>query len=494
MNRILTLCILSILVTSLHAIQSGQERFFIIIDAGSTGNRLHIHNYTWASPDSPLPTIWPSRNEKKKGGLSTFAANPNGAAEKMRDLLDWARTQLPDEEIRKSTPIHLQATAGLRSVTPQEAEAILNVVRDVFEESEFIFKRSWANIITGADEGINGWLATNYLLGAFEPSTDVQTHGVVEMGGASMQITFSPRGTISGKAKQHITNLVVADRGYYIYTYSFLNYGLQAAQKLYKQILIDEIEDGNPCYPVGYKMTSTGNFDLCLTKMTKVVDRSKQCDYESCSFNGIYQPVINEEPFLAIENFFYTSKFFKLDAGRLTEGDVTTTGNELVPLLKQAGRDYCDDPWAQIVRDHPHEDNSSLAYYCFAAAYEVAVLEHGFQFSEKCNIRPAKDIRGKGIEWELGATLRAIMQSDKHVSMVTSIQTDVNLKDDLFILSSGTCESLSCRFLSLVCIGGIIFAIWYFMIRSPRSPLNRGYKMLTANINPTSQSSFFSRV
>ena len=74
-HRSFSLVILSILAlislrnsaVECSSIVYGEERFFIIIDAGSTGNRLHIHNYTWPSKDSHLPVIWPSRNSKKKG-------------------------------------------------------------------------------------------------------------------------------------------------------------------------------------------------------------------------------------------------------------------------------------------------------------------------------------------------------------------------------------------------------------------------------------------
>ena len=209
----------------------------------------------------------------------------------------------------------LQATAGLRSVTPGEASAILEVVRNELEVSGFLFERGWARIISGEQEGINGWMAVNYLLGVFDTHGDAQapappSTGVVEMGGSSMQITFAPRSPTPEDRKQ-LSEVRVAGSSYWLYTHSFLQYGLQAAEKLYQRLAIQEIEErGNPCYPKAFRHSSIGDFDHCTNLLASVVDKSIKCPAASCSFNGVYQPKIADEHFLAIENFYYTAKFF----------------------------------------------------------------------------------------------------------------------------------------------------------------------------------------
>lgn len=213
----------------------------------------------------------------------------------------------------------LQATAGLRSVTPAEANAILEVVRDDLSASGFLFERHWARIISGEQEGINGWMAVNYLLGTFDKSAEKDgspptSTGVVEMGGSSMQITFAPSSP-SDDDRRQLDVIDIAGHKYYLYTHSFLQYGLQAAEKLYQRLAISDIEEnGNPCYPRSFRHSSTGNFEQCTDLLNRVVDKSIKCSTNSCSFNGVYQPQIEDEQFLAIENFYYTAKFFGTEA------------------------------------------------------------------------------------------------------------------------------------------------------------------------------------
>ena len=476
---------LSLLPTACTASSSssGDERYLIMIDGGSTGSRVYIHRYTWPlladGSRAPLPVIEPAKSAPLRPGLSSFAARPENATQQVAGLLAVAREHIP-QRLWTSTPIHLQATAGLRSLTAAQASAVLRVVREALRASEFLFKDEWALIISGEQEGINGWLATNYLLGAFDPSTPTEAHGVVEMGGASMQITFAPLSTagLSPSARARLAHLTLASRDYFLYTHSYLAYGLQAAQKLYQQLMMEQIEDeGNPCYPVGWRHSSTGNFARCFELMAKVVDTKKECETEPCAFNGVWQPQIAGEPFLAIENFFYTSRFFSREEGVVKRG-VVATGNLLVRTLKERGVDYCDDPWSQILQDHRAaldagtEAESSLSYYCFAAAYEAAVLEVGFGFVDRSNIRPARTVDGKAIDWELGATLIELMRHEG---------VDVMQNPHVTAWSVGlwgACSSWTCRSSALLLALVLMAAACTCARALRRDPMQRGYSML----------------
>jgi hypothetical protein len=50
---------------------------------------------------------------------------------------------------RAQTKVFLQATAGLRSVTPEQAEVVLDIVRNFLQHSGFKFEPQWARIIDG---------------------------------------------------------------------------------------------------------------------------------------------------------------------------------------------------------------------------------------------------------------------------------------------------------------------------------------------------------
>lgn len=65
----------------------------------------------------------------------------------------------------KDTPLVLKATAGLRLLRPDQADNLLNAVRDVFLVSGFAVKDDAVEIMDGVDEGIFSWFTVNFLLG-----------------------------------------------------------------------------------------------------------------------------------------------------------------------------------------------------------------------------------------------------------------------------------------------------------------------------------------
>jgi Golgi nucleoside diphosphatase len=235
------------------------------------------------------------------------------------------------------------------------------------------------------------------------------------MGGSSMQITYAPH-TVAEKDKKYLFRQDIAGKTYYLYTHSFLQYGLQAAERLFQRVAMDLIEEkGNPCFPAKYKHSSTGSFNLCHEWIGNlVVDKAQPCPTSTCSFNGVYQPPIANEPFIAIENFFYTALFFGHSHSVNLERTALPNKNQLVASLKQRGLEYCNEEWPALLSKYtPKTPLQELSYYCFAAAYQANILEHGFGFTAESNIRPAKTIHGKALDWELGAVILEINNPSK---------------------------------------------------------------------------------
>ncbi len=67
----------------------------------------------------------------------------------------------------------------------------------VLAKSGFRFKSKWAAMLPGSSEGIYAFVAANYLSGALQkPALDPDSLlGVVELGGASLQVT-NPKNAI----------------------------------------------------------------------------------------------------------------------------------------------------------------------------------------------------------------------------------------------------------------------------------------------------------
>jgi hypothetical protein len=115
--------------------------------------------------------------------------------------MEFARRHVPPAA-RAATPVRLMATAGLRLLRRGEADAVLSNCRDELAASGFLFRPEWAEIISGRSEGLFAWMAANYAAGALEeaalqaavarksPRDWGKFAGLLELGGASAQVTF----------------------------------------------------------------------------------------------------------------------------------------------------------------------------------------------------------------------------------------------------------------------------------------------------------------
>ncbi len=118
-----------------------------------------------------------------------------------------------------------------------------------------------------------------------------------------MQITFVPN---QRDESVQLERVKVANREFYVYTHSFLNYGLEAAQALFNKKNTDAISsEGHPCYQKNTELSwegvkSAGSHEKCATLLDNIFDR--RCSKPSCSFNDVYQPKLQGERFYAIEN------------------------------------------------------------------------------------------------------------------------------------------------------------------------------------------------
>lgn len=205
------------LQVSLSPTQNPSSGHIIFLDAGSTGTRVHVFRYeaprqrASTAPAHAAHSTTPSHayarihlpepKLKVEPGLSHFANDPASAAASIRPLIEFARSHVPAPQ-RASTPVRLMATAGLRLLPPGAAAAILGSCRRELLRSGFEFRDEWAEVISGRVEGLFAWAAANYAGGALEeaarqsavarksPRDWSQFAGLLELGGASAQVTF----------------------------------------------------------------------------------------------------------------------------------------------------------------------------------------------------------------------------------------------------------------------------------------------------------------
>jgi apyrase len=163
---------------------------------------------------------------KLSPGLSAYADNPEGVSESVTELVEFAKKRVHKGKLKKSD-IRLMATAGMRLLELPVQEQILDVTRRVLRSSGFDFRDEWASVISGSDEGVYAWVVANHALGSLggEP---LKTTGIVELGGASAQVTFVSTELVPSEFSR---TLAYGNVSYNLYSHSFLDFGQDAAQE-----------------------------------------------------------------------------------------------------------------------------------------------------------------------------------------------------------------------------------------------------------------------
>ena len=107
-------------------------------------------------------------------GISSFASEPSKAGASLAPLIEAARKTLlglgvPEASLGEM-PVFLQATAGVRLLPAAQREAVIGSVRAFLSDDDkcpFLFAQpSWARVVSGEEEGVNGWITLNHALGA----------------------------------------------------------------------------------------------------------------------------------------------------------------------------------------------------------------------------------------------------------------------------------------------------------------------------------------
>lgn len=383
----------------------------MIIDGGSTGTRAHVFA---AGPDG-RPDLTRSTVMRVSPGLSSFAADPARAGESLRPLMEFARDKVGGARGAKATEVRLMATAGMRLLEERVQEAILASCRDALRASGFRFEDAWAKVIPGSDEGVYAWVAANYALGTLG-GVPQQTIGIIELGGASAQLTFVSDEVLPPELS---TNFTFGETAYTLYSNSFLNFGQNAAQDSFREIVRSRGSSKNgtlvdPCAPKGYSHkrevmarpinvsrsnlenqyvgNGSGNFKECRSSSLMMMqERKEKCQYQQCHLGSTFVPELRGH-FLATENFYFTSKFLGLkQSSSLSD-------------FAHAGEQFCNKDLSTLRQKYINQSDEDFSRYCFSSAYIVALLHDSLGVPLEDNrIEFSNQVRDTQVEWALGA-------------------------------------------------------------------------------------------
>ncbi|POS86941.1 guanosine-diphosphatase-like protein, partial [Erysiphe pulchra] len=419
-------------------------QYVLMIDAGSTGSRIHIYKFNNCGPTPELEHEEFKMTEKRPGGsgLSSYKTDAEAAAKSLDVLMDVAMKTVPDK-LKSCTPVAVKATAGLRLLGLEMSQAILVAVRSRLESS-YPFpvvsdEKNGVAIMDGKDEGVYAWITTNYLLGNIGGKDKSNTAAVLDLGGGSTQIVFEPtfrRNNIERFVDgDHKYNLSFGNRDFELYQHSHLGYGLMSARESIHRTLIQDIFETNssydkwisqpivnPCiipgmnrqievklgpnHKLGEKISvnmvgpSSPAPAQCRRLAEKILYKHTDCAITPCSFNGVYQPSLSTS--FSTEDIYTFSYFFdRINPLGMPE---SFTLHELLDLTTQVCSG--ESQWG-IFASVPGalEELRGRPEHCLDLSFIVALLHTGYEMPIDREIKIAKKIKNNELGWCLGASL-----------------------------------------------------------------------------------------
>lgn len=150
-----------------------QHQCLAVVDAGSSGSRLHIYAFDLDKTKSPIAIheVW---SKKITPGISTLSYSES----ELNAYLNRLFLEAPD----KKMPIYFYATAGMRYFPAAIQDTLYQRIKS-WLGTHGDWQVMDARTISGKEEGVFAWLALNYNHGQLQ-AIDKPLSGVMDMGGS----------------------------------------------------------------------------------------------------------------------------------------------------------------------------------------------------------------------------------------------------------------------------------------------------------------------
>jgi hypothetical protein len=367
-------CFFAVITDVYSTIPSCNEHQCIaIIDAGSTGSRLHVFAYDLDVTNTPIgiSEIW---SKKVTPGFATIEVNQSTIDAYLTTLFSGAPTQ--------NLPVYFYATAGMRLLPQVKQKSYYQKAQNWFNQ-QTTWQLIEAKTISGNDEAIYDWLAVNYHLGKLK-FPDVDPVGVMDIGGASVQIAF-PIHQISEQNKNSQVTLNLYGQQIHLFIQSFLGLG----QNEMAHQFLDTASCFSTNYPLSNGDSGKGDAVKCAQEASLLINQIHNVQNEVQPILATYR--ISSWYVIGGLSYLAESKPFQFQNNQLTNQD----------LLEQANKLVCQQPWESLSNQFPN--NEFVESYCLLPAYYYALMVDGYGFSEKqiVNYIPSS----KNVDWAIGVVL-----------------------------------------------------------------------------------------
>lgn len=378
------------LVFSCHRPSKSKDlEYVIVVDAGSSGTRLHLFHLMNKEhlEKNHAYQINESLSVKTTPGISSFVEDVNGLEKNLRPIFDAAQEKLHEYSVDiKSVPLLFYSTAGMRLLTHDQQNKIYSKIRKILDQYEF--NVADVKTIEGKTEGLYAWLSVNELSHGFSNET---TKGILEMGGASMQIAFELYDDNSNcKETDTISCVLIGGKIHKVFSVSFLGLGQNTALKA-----ISDQQNAGTCYPKDYpNIPNTNGFDFeeCDRIFHTILDKAQVHDRVPKHEKNAH--------FFALSSFGYLADFF----------DITqpVKQSELTHYVKEKCSNDWDMMQAQCDADQVCRETFRpyMHTYCVLGVYFNSILDQQYyKFTNDDVLYAQTKINGVEPDWPLGAAL-----------------------------------------------------------------------------------------
>ena len=387
--------------------------FVVVIDAGSTGTRMHTYCFSETQLCQDAKHL---RNSENKPGLAS-CSDAECLSALLSPLLEDAAQKVP-AQFRASTPLAIRATAGFRLLGRQRAEVLLKKIRVIV--MQYGFKDAGVEVMTGDDEGLLQWIAVNSLLGTL--NSNESTVVVMDLGGASTQIAYAVRDDIETTARQQafirLLPLPGVGRMVKVYVHSFLGYGVVAARKkILQEANISGVEQ-NPCLPStelpadqGAPLElGLGGAQPCVQLISTLLrPKEVSCDFEAserCDFAKVWLGPMNvSNPIRPVGCSFY---FYGLEDAGVVPSDANSA--EVTPQrYLELAEIACTS--RDLAATYPGLKRDQALWLCSDLCYIFTLLTVGFGIEANTAMLAVKSLPGPfsnatSASWSLGLALQ----------------------------------------------------------------------------------------
>lgn len=344
-----------------------------MIDAGSSGSRIHVYSYDLGETNTP-ENISEKWSKRIKPGFATIQDN--------QASIDAYLTTLFAGAPENNLPVIFYATAGMRLLPHHQQQQRYEYLKNWFHNhSQWTLVDS--RTITGNEEGMFDWLAINYQLGNLNGNNKTPA-GVMDIGGASVQIVFP---VMNNTPKSNdVKDISIYGKHFRLFIHSFLGLG---QNEVTHQFLTN-----NSCFITDYKLpdglNASGDAYHCERGISPLINSVHHV-------NQIVHPMIEASSvseWVAIGGVadLVESKPFSFP-------DFQFTNEE---LLAQADAEACHQQWSNLYNLYP--DNDYLYGYCLLPSYYYALMVDGYGLEPNMPIHLMKD--NKTADWTMGVVLQ----------------------------------------------------------------------------------------